>query len=57
MHGLLLINKDEDYTSQDVCNVIKKIVQTKKVGHCGTLDPFAKGLMIVGINQGTKVLS
>lgn len=57
MHGLLLINKDEDYTSQDVCNVIKKIVQTKKVGHCGTLDPFAKGLMIVGVNQGTKVLS
>ena len=56
MDGIILINKEEKYTSQDVCNVIKKIFNTSKVGHCGTLDPFATGLMIIGINQGTKIL-
>lgn len=56
MDGVLLVNKEENYTSQDVCNVLKKIFQTKKIGHCGTLDPFATGLLIVGINKGTKIL-
>lgn len=57
MHGLLLVNKEVGYTCQDVCNCIKRKFNVKKVGHCGTLDPFADGLLIVGINEGTKILS
>ena len=55
--GFLLIDKESDYTSRDVCNIIAKIFDAKKVGHSGTLDPFATGLLIVGINNATKVLS
>ena len=55
--GFLLIDKECDYTSRDVCNIIAKIFDAKKVGHAGTLDPFATGLLIVGINNATKVLS
>ena len=55
MDGLILINKDKDWTSRDVCNVIQKIHHTKKVGHTGTLDPFAEGLLLVTINKANKV--
>ena len=55
--GFLLIDKEIDYTSRDVCNIIAKIFDAKKVGHAGTLDPFATGLLIVGINNATKTLS
>ena len=56
-NGFLLIDKESDYTSRDVCNIIAKIVDAKKVGHAGTLDPFATGLLIIGINNATKALS
>ena len=56
-NGFLLIDKESDYTSRDVCNIIAKIFDAKKVGHAGTLDPFATGLLIVGINNATKALS
>ena len=56
MDGILLINKDKDWTSHDVCNRIKHIFNTSKVGHSGTLDPFATGLLIVAINKATKTL-
>lgn len=55
MDGLILINKEKDWTSRDVCNVIQKIHHTKKVGHTGTLDPFAEGLLIVTINKANKI--
>ena len=55
--GFLLIDKESDYTSRDVCNIIAKIFDAKKVGHAGTLDPFATGLLIVALNNATKVLS
>ena len=55
--GFLLIDKESDYTSRDVCNIIAKIFDAKKVGHAGTLDPFATGLLIVAINNATKTLS
>ena len=55
--GFLLIDKESDYTSRDVCNIIAKIFNAKKVGHAGTLDPFATGLLIVALNNATKVLS
>lgn len=56
MDGILLINKDKDWTSHDVCNRIKHIFNASKVGHSGTLDPFATGLLIVAINKATKTL-
>ena len=55
--GFLLIDKESGYTSRDVCNIIAKIFDAKKVGHAGTLDPFATGLLIVGINNATKALT
>ena len=55
--GFLLIDKESDYTSRDVCNIIAKIFDAKKVGHAGTLDPFATGLLIVALNNATKALS
>ena len=52
----LLINKEESWTSFDVVNKIRSILKIKKVGHAGTLDPFATGLLIIGVGKGTKVL-
>lgn len=54
--GFLLIDKEKGYTSFDVCNKIKKKFNFSKVGHNGTLDPNATGLMIIGINKATKYL-
>jgi len=57
MDGILLINKPEGITSFDVCYKIRKKLRVKKVGHGGTLDPFATGLLIVGINKATRILN
>ena len=57
MNKLILIDKKENVTSYDVVAKIKRIFHTRKVGHCGTLDPFASGLLIIGINQATKVMN
>lgn len=53
--GVLLVNKPKGLTSRDVVNKIEKIYDTKKVGHNGTLDPLAEGLLIVTINRATKI--
>ncbi|MBD3281483.1 tRNA pseudouridine(55) synthase TruB [Candidatus Uhrbacteria bacterium] len=53
---LLLIDKPTDFTSHDVVNVIRKKFNTRRVGHGGTLDPFATGLLIVGVGRATKKL-
>ncbi|MDD4156455.1 MAG: tRNA pseudouridine(55) synthase TruB [Candidatus Cloacimonetes bacterium] len=52
--GFLLIDKDKDWTSFDVVKKIRNITQIKKVGHIGTLDPFATGLLILLFNQATS---
>ena len=52
--GFLKIYKESDWTSRDVCNKVQSIFHTKKVGHIGTLDPFATGLLIVSVNKATK---
>ena len=57
MDKILLINKEKGYTSRDVVNVISGIFKTKKVGHFGTLDPLATGVLIIGIGACTKVLN
>ncbi|MDD3383734.1 MAG: tRNA pseudouridine(55) synthase TruB [Bacilli bacterium] len=56
MDGILLVKKPSGITSFAVVSRIKKIFLTKKVGHCGTLDPFATGLLIVAINSATKIV-
>ena len=55
--GFLLIDKPKEWTSRDVCNKIQSILKNKKVGHCGTLDPFATGLLIVAVGNATKALA
>ena len=52
--GYILINKEKGVTTTNVDNYIKRIFNIKKVGHLGTLDPFASGLLIIGINEATK---
>lgn len=55
MNGILLINKPIDYTSRDVVNKLTKILKTKKIGHTGTLDPIATGVLVVCVGNTTKL--
>lgn len=54
--GLLLIDKPEGLTSRDVDNRIQRLFHTRKVGHLGTLDPFATGVLVVAVESATKYL-
>ena len=56
MDGILLINKPKGVTSRDVVNKISRILNTKKVGHIGTLDPLATGVLVLCINRATKLV-
>ena len=56
MNGFILVNKKKGMTSRDVVNFLIKILNTKKIGHTGTLDPFAEGLLLVAVNKGLKVI-
>ena len=53
--GIFLINKDKGISSNQAIQKIKKRLDIKKIGHFGTLDPLAEGLLICGINKGTKL--
>jgi tRNA pseudouridine55 synthase len=53
--GVLLIDKPVGPSSAQVVHRVKTILGAKKVGHLGTLDPFASGLLLIGVNEGTKV--
>ncbi len=55
--GIIFLDKEEGLTSRKVDNLIGKVFHTHKVGHLGTLDPFATGLLIIGVNKGNKALS
>ena len=55
MDGLIVVNKEKDYTSRDVVNIISKKLGTKKVGHAGTLDPIAEGVLVVVVGKCTKL--
>lgn len=57
MNGILVIKKEKDYTSRDVVNVLNKTLQTKKIGHTGTLDPIATGVLVVCVGKYTKLVS
>lgn len=56
MDGILVIDKPEGPTSHDIVAIVRRVTKTRKVGHAGTLDPFATGVLVVGVNQGTKLL-
>ena len=56
MNGLLVVNKEKDCTSRDVVNSVSKILGTKKVGHTGTLDPMATGVLVMCIGKCTKLV-
>ncbi len=51
MHGFLLIDKPDGMTSHDVVNRVRRLTGEKRVGHAGTLDPFATGLLVVGVGR------
>jgi tRNA pseudouridine55 synthase len=54
-NGVLLVDKAEGMTSHDVVALIRRKLQVRKVGHCGTLDPIATGLLLITVGRGTKV--
>lgn len=55
MNGIIIINKPKDYTSRDIVNIVSKKLNTKKVGHTGTLDPLATGVLVLPIGRALKV--
>ena len=57
MNGVIAINKEKGYTSRDVVNIVGKVYHTKKVGHTGTLDPMATGVLVVCVGKATKLVS
>ena len=56
LSGVVLIDKPIGMTSHDVVAQLRKKLTEKKIGHAGTLDPFASGLLVMGIGSGTKLL-
>lgn len=55
--GLLLVDKPGQVTSHDVVSTVRYLARTKKVGHAGTLDPMATGLLTLGVGRATKLLT
>src|SRR5687767_11270691 len=55
MDGLLIIDKPEGITSHDVVARVRRILKTKRVGHTGTLDPFATGVMVILVGKATRL--
>lgn len=56
MDGVIIVNKPKDVTSRDVVNKVCKIINTKKVGHTGTLDPIATGVLVICVGKATKLV-
>ena len=56
MDGILVINKEKGYTSHDVVAKLRGILHMKKIGHTGTLDPDAEGVLPVAIGKGTRLV-
>ncbi len=57
MDGILLIDKPAGWTSHDVVAKLRGILKIRAIGHAGTLDPFATGLLVLGVGKGTKSLT
>ncbi len=56
-HGLLLVDKPVGWTSHDVVARVRRLAGTRRVGHAGTLDPMASGVLVLGLGKGTKLLT
>ena len=56
-NGIIIIDKPAGWTSMDVCAKLRGILKTKKVGHAGTLDPMATGVLPVFVGQATRAVS
>jgi tRNA pseudouridine55 synthase len=55
-HGFLVVDKEPGMTSHDVVAIGRRALNTRKVGHAGTLDPMATGILVLGFNYGTRLL-
>lgn len=55
--GLIIVDKPADWTSHDVVGRMRRLASTRRVGHAGTLDPMATGVLVLGINKATKLLT
>ena len=55
MDGIIIVDKEKNCTSRDVVNIASRVLKTKKVGHTGTLDPIATGVLVLCVNKATKV--
>ena len=56
MNGILVVNKEKNMTSRDVVNEVCKKLNTRHIGHTGTLDPIATGVLVLGVNEGCKII-
>src|SRR3546814_16041052 len=54
--GLVVVDKPGGMTSHDVVSRVRRAVGTRKVGHAGTLDPLATGVLVLGVNRATRLL-
>ncbi|WP_115788064.1 tRNA pseudouridine(55) synthase TruB [Arthrobacter silvisoli] len=57
LSGLVIVDKPQGWTSHDVVGRMRRLAGTRKVGHAGTLDPMATGVLVLGINKATRLLS
>lgn len=57
MDGIIILNKHKNITSFGIIRELRKLLGTKKIGHCGTLDPLATGVLIVCVGKATKLVS
>src|SRR5437763_2435210 len=55
MHGILIIDKPAEWTSHDVVARIRRVLRARRVGHTGTLDPFATGVLVVLVGRATRL--
>jgi len=55
--GVLILDKPQGPTSHDVVGRVRRLLRTRSVGHAGTLDPMATGVLVLGVGEGTKLLS
>jgi tRNA pseudouridine55 synthase len=56
MNGVILIDKEQDWTSNDVVSKLKGILRERRIGHSGTLDPMATGLLVVFVGRATRAV-
>lgn len=57
MDKLIIVNKEMDMTSHDLVNIVRRSTRMKRIGHTGTLDPNATGVMVIAMNKATKLVT